>query len=142
MAVDRVVIDSGFLLESILPTRREQKHAADQLIEAMADRRTTGVVPYLFFHELAAVCARKQRARQVAADDVAMFLEAIDACGFTLDLTILSPSDLYRQALKLGCQVSDAVFVALAKANGIPLATVDGGMKTAARAAGVELWKG
>lgn len=141
MAAERVVIDSGYLIESLLPTKREYKHQADRLMEAMRDGQVQGLVPYLFFHELAAVCARKQRARHVQADDVEAFMESVESCGFELDLTIMGPLDLYRQAIRIGCQAADAVYVELARVGNASLATIDGGMRQAAAALGVDLFE-
>jgi len=45
MPLDRIVIDSGYLLESVLPTKREWQSAADHLIERLISRDLMGVVP-------------------------------------------------------------------------------------------------
>lgn len=45
-----------------------------------------------------------------------------------------------RFAVRRHVQGYDAVYLALALATGAKLATLDGGLKTAARAAGVELF--
>jgi predicted nucleic acid-binding protein len=140
MAAERLVIDSGFLLESILPTRREWKHDADRLLEAMASGDVQAVVPWVFFYELASVCARKVRARRLDAETVALFFELLTQSGFQLDLALSGPGELYAQAMAMGCQVADSIYLGVAKAQDLPLATVDGGLRTAARSAGVELW--
>lgn len=126
MAAERVVIDSGFLLESILPTKREWKHQADRLLEGMVGGEIQGVVPWLFFFELASVCARKTRARSLDANTAELFFETIEQCGFHLELAISTPSELFAQAMRLGCQVGDSVYIEVARQADLPLATVDG----------------
>jgi predicted nucleic acid-binding protein len=107
----------------------------------MASGDVQAVVPWVFFYELASVCARKVRARRLDAETVALFFELLTQSGFQLDLALSGPGELYAQAMAMGCQVADSIYLGVAKAQDLPLATVDGGLRTAARSAGVELWK-
>ncbi|HWH83474.1 MAG TPA: type II toxin-antitoxin system VapC family toxin [Burkholderiaceae bacterium] len=86
------------------------------------------------------VLLRRGRARKWGAVLTAEYGEVIDAIPMRLYRTLAPISSQVRFALQHGGQGYDAVYVALAVALGAKIATLDGGMKTAARAAGVAIF--
>ena len=55
------------------------------------------------------------------------------------DLALLEPRQLVSLARSQRLSVYDALYLSLAIREGLPLATLDGGLKRAARSAGVKL---
>lgn len=56
---ERIVVDSSFLIEAVLPTSQQWQTEALYLINAVAIGDIAMVCPHLLFLEIAAVCAKK-----------------------------------------------------------------------------------
>lgn len=138
---DRVVVDSGFILEAILPTNKEQQEQAQRLIEKLQDGEIEAVVPWLFYAEIAAVCAKRVRARRLDDQTARDFMEGFMSLPIDIDMRLDGPMQLFEDAMQTGAQVYDTMYVVLAKSMALPLATVDSGMRQAAKAERVDLFK-
>ncbi len=141
MATDRLVLDSSFALEAILPTSEKWRREAVDLIEAIATRDIDARVPWLFFAELANVVTRRVRSRNLDSESAMGFLERIDSLALHVDLTLEQSLVLHSAAMKWHCGAYDAIYLDLAMRMAIPVATRDRGMVTAARAAGVAIFE-
>lgn len=137
---ERVVVDSGFVLEAILPTNARSQNDARQLIERMLNGELEAVVPWLFYVEIAAVCAKRVRARRLDRELAEEFMDAFMAMPIDIDIKLDGPLQLFHDAMQTGAQVYDSMYVALARAMDLPIATVDSGMRQAAKAEKVELY--
>lgn len=141
MARDRVVIDSGFILEAILPTTADSRDDALALIDAIAAGELKGVVPWIFHCELAAVCAKATRSRRITKEEAADFLDSVQDLGLDLDMQIDPPSILFANAMRTGAQAYDTIYLMLAASMDLPLATIDRGMRTGARSMKIPLYE-
>lgn len=138
--LDRVVVDSGFILEAILPTSKHSQEQAQHLIEKLQNGDIEAVVPWLFYAEIAAVCAKRVRARRLDKELAEEFLDGFMSLPIDIDLRLEGPLQLFQDAMQVGSQVYDTMYITLAKSMGLPVATVDKGMQQAAKAERVTLW--
>lgn len=128
------VLDASIAASWFLPD--EQSDAAEELIRVLG--RSPGLVPSLFWFEvrnLLAMAERRGRVNPGAALAMTLSLRGLplNDGGTGNDVSIV---DL---ALKHGLSAYDASYVALAKANRMPLATADHKMAAAARNEGVAI---
>lgn len=140
MATERLVLDASFALEAILPTSAAWQSEAFDLFDRIASQDVEARVPLLFFAEVAAVVTRKVRGRRLDDAEAAEFLLQLDALGLHIDLSLDGALQLYTQARQWQAGAYDAIYLATAKGMDIPIATRDGGMIAAARAAGVTVY--
>lgn len=140
MALDRVVLDASYVLESVLPTTREDQENANAVLTALASGELKAVVPWIFYCEIAAACARAVRGRRLDADDAVEFMDQLLQLGIDIDMKLDPPSVMFLAAMRTGAQAYDAMYVALAESMGLPVATVDRGMRTAVRSMKVGLY--
>ena len=141
MASERLILDSGFALEAILPTKEAWRVEAVELIQRIADRDVDARVPWIFFAECAAVCTRKIRDSKVRLDKriAAEFLEQIDGLGMHVDLTLDGAGFMHANAISWQCGAYDSIYIDAARRMAIPVATRDKGMVAACRLAKVEV---
>lgn len=139
---DRVVVDSGFILEAILPTNKQQQEQAQHLIEKLQNGDIEAVVPWLFYAEIAAVCAKRVRARRLDRELAEDFMAGFMSLPIDIDMRLEGPQQLFDDAMQTGAQVYDTIYVVLAKSMALPIATVDSGMRQAAIAEKVQIYNG
>lgn len=139
-ASDRVVVDASYILESILPTTAASRADANALIDGLASGELKAVVPWIFYCEIAATCAKAVRGRRLDDETARDFMDQLTNLGIDLDVKLDTASELYNGAMRTGAQAYDAMYVVLAESMGLPVATVDRGMRTAARALNVPLF--
>ncbi len=140
MASDRVVVDASYILESILPTTAASRADANALIDGLASGELKAVVPWIFYCEIAATCAKAVRGRRLDDETARDFMDQLTNLGIDLDVKLDTASELYNGAMRTGAQAYDAMYVVLAESMGLPVATVDRGMRTAARSLNVPLF--
>lgn len=138
MASDRLVLDSSFALELVLPTHASWQADALRIFEHASSGALEIVIPMIFFAEIAAVLTRKVRSRAIAHDEAEAFLIDIQQLPIALDVSIVSAGGLYVYARQWQCGAYDAIYLELAQRMALPIATRDRGMLTAARAASVD----
>ena len=114
---------------------------ADQFLARLEARRSVAFVPVLWRYEVSAVLARAQIKALFPAQKGADFLRSLAA----LDIRIGDDSsgrvltDVHRLALQYRLTSYDAAYLELARRRGLPLATLDDELRTAAAAAGVTM---
>jgi predicted nucleic acid-binding protein len=101
---------------------------------AMIDRP---IVPALWWYEVRNILVLNERRGRISEADSERFIESTGALPHTA-----FPQDI-RETLRLArnyrLSVYDSAYLALAKTEGIPLATLDRALEAAARAEGVEI---
>lgn len=127
-----VVADSGVFLALILPDTPARQGYARQLVDDADKGRVKLYIPQLCHHELASVVTRKVRSRALDSARAEAFLELVE--GLTLDTVVesFSASEIFAQAMRVGCGAADVVYLALAADVGGSVATLDGGMRQGA----------
>lgn len=136
-ATETVVVDASALLPLILPDVPGRKRFAVDLVTDAEAGRIRLLVPQVCHLELAAAVTKKVRAGVIAVPAAAEFFELVDSLSLDTVVESMSARELFEAAMRLGCQVADSIYVEMARDLGATLATLDGGMLQACRAAGV-----
>lgn len=112
--------------------------------EAVFDKLTSGtqaVAPALWPYEVANSLAVAERRKRIDLSGIAQFLERL--AKFPISIDPADPRRAFGQVLSLAREhalsVYDAAYLELAARLGLPLATLDRNLLTAAKAAGVKL---
>ena len=100
------------------------------------------LVPALWPLEVANVLLVAERRRQLSRADALRFLELIAALPVEVDRapTIREMGDVFALGHAHGLSAYDAAYLAVAARERLPLATRDGSLRAAARAAGVAIF--
>jgi predicted nucleic acid-binding protein len=100
----------------------------------------TGIVPPLWKLELANALLAGERRRRIARERIDRGLAEVEVLDIREAPDGLRASDLLRLARAWRLTAYDAAYVQLAQRLALPLATLDGAMRAAARAGGVRLF--
>jgi len=138
---DRVVVDASALLPLVLSDTSARTDYAAAIIERTARGELELVIPQICHLELAGVIARKVRSRALTDATAQEFFEQLDGLGFELFVESFRYSELYANAMELGSQVADAIYLSLARELDLAIATLDGGMRQAAKQAGIAVFE-
>ncbi len=141
MAFSRVILDASVTIEWFVSDKPGIATYADDVLEAIESREILPLVPDLWHYEIGSVLIAAKRARRITARRLD---EAVDVLTklrpFTIN-TRQTASEVVEQAAAFYLQGYDAVYFELAKRLNVPIATSDGGIRTACRVHGVKLWK-
>lgn len=116
----------------------EDAEYAGRVIEAIA--ADEAVVPTLFWFEIRNALLMGERRKRLAPDRTTAFLEDLALLPFVVD-------DVPREGVVMDLSrrhtltVYDATYLELAQRKSVPLATIDGAMVKAAKAAGVVVFE-
>jgi len=136
-----IVVDASVALAWVLDDTDE----AHRYSAAVAEQALSGVdtlaAPRLLTTECAYVLLRRGRAAKWGAVLTAEYAEVIESIPMRLYRTVAPISSQVRLALQYNVQGYDAVYLGLALALGAQLATLDGGLHTAAKATKVPLFE-
>jgi predicted nucleic acid-binding protein len=139
VAATELVLDASVLLACWLPETAESRAYAEAVLRD--DRGGyTFHAPLVFEVEVAAGLMRAMRARRITLETMHAALDVIEAVGVVVHSYPYTSRALIDIAGRHHLQVSDALYFHLAKSYGLPLATLDGGLRTACRAHGVKLF--
>ena len=97
------------------------------------------VVPALFLSEFSNVFLKLSRQRKLPLQIAQGAVQKFAALGLEVDRETPGPERLFTLADQYGLSAYDATYLELALRRGIPLASWDGGLKTAAERAGLFL---
>lgn len=132
IVVDASIAMSWCFLDEATPATR-------QLFDDMGS--TSAVVPAWWYIELANVLYLAEKNRRISADRVAEFTATIDDLRVEIDSE--APLRAFDHLLPLcrahGLTSYDAIYLDLAVRRKLPLATLDGPLRKAARKLGVKL---
>ena len=135
-----VVFDASAALEVLLPDSAARFALAVDLLEQIGSGKVVAHVPLIFFNEVAAGCARAVRGGRTKRADARAFLAKLGAVPLSLSVDINPASYWFDRAMKLGCQVADSAYLAMALELRVPIATFDNGLATAARSRRAKLY--
>jgi predicted nucleic acid-binding protein len=108
---------------------------SDRVLEALST--AAAVVPGLWALEVANVLAVGERRGHLLPDDSRRFLEHLAALPIAVDPAIQPSSELLALARAHGISAYDSSYLLLAMRAGLPIATRDRDLRTAARRAKV-----
>lgn len=135
-----IVVDASVALAWVLDESEANHQYAADVAAAKLEGDEELIAPMLMAQECSYRLLKIGRTKRWGEALVAEYGETIDMIGVRYLDQLSTVSGLVRFAVRRHVQGYDAVYLALALATGAKLATLDGGLKTAARAAGVELF--
>lgn len=134
-----IVVDASIALAWVLPdTDANQRHAA-RIAEAAISGTDELVAPRLLVTECSYRLLKYGRTHRWGEAKIAECAEFIDAFGVRYFDNTSPLAGVVRFAVRHHVQGYDAVYLGLAMQLGAPLATLDSGLRQAARAAAVAL---
>jgi predicted nucleic acid-binding protein len=140
MAFSRVVLDASVTIEWFLPDSSSASTYAGEVLKAIGERALLPLVPDLWHYEVGSVLVAAKRKRRITARRLAIITGQLAGLRpFTINPR-LTESDIVSMAETYHLQGYDSVYFDLAKRLNVPIASTDGGMRTACRSHGVELW--
>lgn len=131
------VLDCSLCMAWVFPD--EATGATNRLLDALTDGRA--FVPALWPMEVANVLLVATRRRRIAETDWSRILRSLDALPIRIDP--VSTSRIWDEVLEVAhahrLSVYDAMYLELAIRMQLPLATLDGALAVAGRAAGLDV---
>lgn len=100
---------------------------------------TIGVVPDLWYYEVANALIMAERRGRASAQVVSSHVSDIERLAAFLEVSPSTPSALVAAARQSGLTVYDAAYFELALRRNLPLATLDDRMRVAAQKAAIDL---
>ena len=141
MAFSRVVLDASVTLEWFVSDKPGIPTYADDVLTAVENREILPLVPDLWHYEVGSVLLAAKRARRITAQRLNKAVDMLNKLRpFTIN-TRQTALEVVEQAAAFHLQGYDAVYFELARRLNVPIATSDGGMRTACRVHGVKLWQ-
>lgn len=140
MAFKRVVLDASVTIEWVIPGKPSAADYAAKVLAAIEARDRLPMVPDLWHYEVGSVLIAAKR-RRISAKRLR---EAGELLATLRPFTInprLTAADVIAKATEFHLQGYDSIYFDLAHRLNVPIATTDGGMRTAARTHGVQLWQ-
>lgn len=101
-------------------------------------KREIAVVPPLFWYEVRNLLVINERRHRMTEDDSILYLELLSSYPIQVD-PVQDERTSFRFARLYRLSFYDAAYLALAHREGIPIATLDKDLRTAALQAGVPL---
>ena len=141
MAFSRIILDASVTLEWFVSDKTSIATYTDDVLDAIENREILPLVPDLWHYEVGSVLIAAKRARRITARRLNKAVDALNKLRpFTIN-TRDTASEVVEQASAFHLQGYGAVYFDLAKRLDVPIATSDGGIRTACRHYGVTLWK-
>jgi predicted nucleic acid-binding protein len=138
--VSDLVLDASLALRWFPDDEADREYALGILASLSKNR---AVVPILWFYEVGNGLVMACRRKRITYDQVEGFLQRVKA--LPIEAAEFSPAEILElpavaQAHKLTNY--DAAYLALAMRSGLPIATIDAGLRRAAEAVGVGIATG
>lgn len=134
-----IVVDASVALAWVLPDSEARHQYGANIAQAGRSGAEELVAPRLLAHECSYRLLKFGRAKRWGEVKIAEYGEVIDYFGMRYFDTTGQLAELIRFAMRHSVQGYDAVYLALAMSLGARLATLDGGLRSAARRAAVEV---
>ncbi len=131
-----IVPDASAILA--LAYHDEDADYAQAVVEAIAADR--GIVPTILWYEIRNALLVGERRKRITPAQTHIFLANLALLPLEVD-EIPRESVVFDLAHRYHLTIYDAAYLELAKRHNAPLATVDGALIKASRAAGVAIWK-
>lgn len=135
-----IVVDASVALAWVLPDTEERHQYAGSVAAAQRLGGQKLLAPVIFTAECSYQLLKLGRARRWGSAKIEEYAEVIGI--FMTELRAIEPSlaSQVRFANRFNVQGYDALYLALALETGAELATLDNGLRNAAKAAGAKLW--
>lgn len=134
-----IVVDASVALAWVLPDIQSNQRYSTAIAKAGLDRTEELLAPRLLTTECSYRLLKYGRRNRWGEAKIAESAQVIDLFNIRCFDNADAVASLVRFAVRHHVQGYDAVYLGLAMQLGAKLATLDGGLKTATRAAGVEI---
>ena len=134
-----IVVDASVALAWVLPDTEQNVAYSARVADAGISGSNELVAPRLLTAECSYRLLKYGRQRRWGEAKIAEFAETIDLFNMRYFESSSPMASLVRFAVRYHVQGYDAVYLGLALHPGAKIATFDGGLRTAAKAAGVAL---
>ena len=134
-----IVVDASVALAWVLPDTEQNVAYSARVADAGISGSNELVAPRLLTAECSYRLLKYGRQRRWGESKIAEFAETIDLFNMRYFESSSPMASLVRFAVRYHVQGYDAVYLGLALHLGAKIATFDGGLRTAAKAAGVAL---
>ncbi len=134
-----IVVDASVALAWVLPDTEQNVAYSARVADAGISGSNELVAPRLLTAECSYRLLKYGRQRRWGEAKIAEFAETIDLFNMRYFESSSPMASLVRFAVRYHVQGYDAVYLGLALHLGAKIATFDGGLRTAAKAAGVAL---
>lgn len=135
------VLDASVAIVWIFPDTEPRRRYAANVLDLIRGQDPRVVVPDLFEYEFAQFITRRHRdkAARFGAAKLAAFLADMQTFTWETHHLPVDHKRLVELAVEFHLQAKDVPYFVVAKDNDLPLATLDGGLRTACEAFGVRL---
>lgn len=136
-----LVVDNSVAMRWIIASGKsaDQRYAL-AVRDFVRDERNQVMVPYLWTYEAANVAAHYVRRGEL---EYSMAINALHTLSVLFTINIdrgETPRALFEAAESYGITAYDAAYLLLARGEGLPLATLDRGMRKVAKGMGVQIF--
>jgi predicted nucleic acid-binding protein len=131
MTAERVVLDASVAVEWFLPGGGPGQRYAEKMLGRISAGDLLPAVPDLWHYEIGSVLVAAKRDRRMSASVLQSCQATLRGLEFETLALELEAAEVIDLGLRYHLQGYDVVYFELARRLGIPIATVDGGIKTA-----------
>ena len=131
MAAERVVVDASVAIEWFLPGGGSGQKYAEEILEQISAGELLPVVPNLWHYELGSVLVAAKRDKRMSASRLSAYQATLRELEFETLAIELDAAEIVDLGLRCHAQGYDVVYFELARRLGIPIAALDGGIRTA-----------
>ena len=131
MAVERIVLDASVAVEWFLPGGGATQRYAENILERISTGEIAPIVPNLWHYEVGSVLIAAKRDKRISATKLAASRTILKTLEFETLALQLDAADVIELGLRYHLQGYDVVYFELARRLAIPIATLDGGLRTA-----------
>lgn len=132
----------GLVLDASITLAWAFDDEASDYVDRVLDHVTEhhAVVPAVWNFEIANGLAVGLRRSRLSAEEASAFAEDLARMDIRIDYSVPESMLLLADAIETGLTAYDAAYLALAREQGVPIATRDKAMAKAALAAGVDVF--
>lgn len=131
MAAQRIVLDASVAVEWFLPAESAGRKYAESVLERIGSGELLPLVPDLWNYEVGSVLVAAKRDKRISATKLGASKATLRALAFETLAIELDATEIIELALRYHLQGYDVVYFELARRLGVPIATLDGGIRTA-----------
>lgn len=131
MATERVVLDASVAVEWFLPGGGPGQQYAEGILERIGAGELLPAVPDLWHYEIGSVLVAAKRDKRISAAKLVAAQVTLRALEFETLAIELDAAEVIDLSLRYHLQGYDVIYFELARRLGVPVATLDSGMRTA-----------
>lgn len=137
----RLVLDANVVIAWFFQENEPERAYSASVLDYIRSESPWLIVPSFFHNEIGSFLSKRRRHKpaKFGASRLAETLDLLDALSFNTRLTTHTYRKIVALADRYHIQAKDVPYFDLARVLGVPIAAIDGGIKTACRAHGVEL---